>query len=199
MPILASLARVFGRGAPIEEKSFGLTDPQAFGLFALPTVASGVPVTAAKLALPMAGGLVAGIVGGGVAGVIGSLDRVAGGMAAIGDEAKRAGLSATVFQEWKFLADQNRVGVDALVDGFKELSLRADEFILTGKGSSAEAFKRLGFSAESLAQKLKDPSALMLEIMGRLEGLDKRDHRHGYPGVSHGGAGYDYNEAAQRR
>ena len=71
------------------------------------------------------------------------------------------------------MADQNRVGVDALVDGFKELSLRADEFITTGKGSSAEAFTRLGFSAETLAKKLKDPSALMLEIMGRLEGLDK--------------------------
>lgn len=126
-----------------------------------------------KLALPFAGGLLAGVAAGGVAGIVGSLDRVAGGMAAIGDEAARAGLSTQTFQEWKFLADQNRISVDALVDGFKELSLRADEFITTGKGSAAEAFGRLGLSADTLAVKLKDPSELMLEIMGRMEGLDK--------------------------
>lgn len=126
-----------------------------------------------KLALPFAGGLVAGVVGGGVAGIVGNLDRVAQGIAAVGDEAARAGLSSQAFQEWKFVADQNRVSVDALVDGFKELSLRADEFIVTGKGSAAEAFARLGFGADSLAEKLKDPSALMLEILGRMEGLDK--------------------------
>lgn len=126
-----------------------------------------------KLALPFAGGLLAGVAAGGVAGLVGSLDRVAGGMAAIGDEAARAGLSTQTFQEWRFLADQNRISVDALVDGFKELSLRADEFITTGKGSAAEAFGRLGISADTLAVKLKDPSELMLEIMGRMEGLDK--------------------------
>ncbi|TNH41273.1 hypothetical protein [Paracoccus haeundaensis] len=125
------------------------------------------------LAASFAGGLVAGAAVGMFAGVTGSIATTIRSMAELGDEAKRAGLSAQSFQEWKYVADQNRVGVDALVDGFKELSLRADEFITTGKGSSAEAFTRLGFSAETLAKKLKDPSALMLEIMGRLEGLDK--------------------------
>ena len=126
-----------------------------------------------SLAASFAGGVVAGAAVGMFAGVTGSIATTIRSMAELGDEAKRAGLSAQSFQEWKYVADQNRVGVDALVDGFKELSLRADEFITTGKGSSAEAFTRLGLSAEALAQKLKDPSALMLEIMGRLEGLDK--------------------------
>jgi lambda family phage tail tape measure protein len=126
-----------------------------------------------SLAASFAGGAVAGAAVGLFAGVSGSIATTIRSMAELGDEAKRAGLSAQAFQEWKYVADQNRVGVDALVDGFKELSLRADEFITTGKGSSAEAFTRLGFSAETLAKKLKDPSALMLEIMGRLEGLDK--------------------------
>ncbi|TJZ93842.1 hypothetical protein FA743_00775 [Paracoccus gahaiensis] len=125
------------------------------------------------LAASMAGGLVAGAAVGLFAGVTGSISNTVRSMAELGDEAKRAGMSAQSFQEWRFVADQNRVSVDALVDGFKELSLRADEFITTGKGSGADAFTRLGLSADSLKTKLKDPSALMLEIMGRLEGLDK--------------------------
>ena len=119
------------------------------------------------------GGAVAGAAVGLFAGVQGGISSTIRSMAELSDEAKRAGMSAESFQEWKFVADQNRVSVDALVDGFKELSLRADEFITTGKGSGAEAFMRLGIGADTLKTKLKDPSALMLEIMGRLEGLDK--------------------------
>lgn len=91
----------------------------------------------------------------------------------MGDSAKRAGVSFTAFQKLKFVAEQNRVGVDALTDGLKEMNLRADEFILTGKGSSAEAFQRLGYNAEELAKKLKAPDELFLEIIGKLEKLDK--------------------------
>lgn len=94
-------------------------------------------------------------------------------IAEIGDEAKRAGVSAEAFQEWRYVAEQNRIGIDALTDGFKEMSLRADEFIQTGAGPAAEAFGRLGLSATEVAAQLKDPSAMMLELIGRLEGLDK--------------------------
>lgn len=94
-------------------------------------------------------------------------------IAELGDEAKRSGMSLKSFQEWKYVAEQNRIGIDAVVDGFKELNLRADEFITTGGGSAADAFKRIGFTATDLKAKLKDPSALMLEIIGRLEGMDK--------------------------
>lgn len=121
----------------------------------------------------LAGGFLGGVAIGGAAELIGSSREIVRSMAEIGDEAKRAGLSAQAFQEWKFVADQNRVGIDALVDGFKELSLRADEFVTTGMGSGAEAFARLGLRADDLKRKLKDPSALMLEIMKRLEGMDK--------------------------
>ncbi len=133
----------------------------------------GIAATFKRLALPFAGGLVGGIAGAGLTGIAERAHEVARGVAQIGDEAKRAGLSARAFQEWRFVAEQNRIGVDSLVDGFKELSLRADEFIVTGKGSAAEAFQRLGYTGEELARKLKDPSALMLEILGRLEQLDK--------------------------
>ncbi|MDO8985564.1 phage tail tape measure protein [Cypionkella sp.] len=119
-----------------------------------------------KIALPAIAAL-------SVADAVANTRQIVRGMAEIGDAAKRAGVNVEAFQEWQFVADQNRIGIDALTDGFKELSLRADEFIQTGSGSGADAFKRLGFSAVDLEKKLKDPSALMLEIIGRMEGLDK--------------------------
>lgn len=117
-------------------------------------------------------GLVAGIAGG-AGGFLASARAAAQAVAQIGDEAKRAGLNVKAFQELKFVAEQNRLGVDSLVDGLKELNLRADEFVVTGKGSAAEAFARLGYDAATLSEKLRDPSALFTEIIGKLERLDR--------------------------
>lgn len=95
------------------------------------------------------------------------------GIAAVGDEARRAGIEVEAFQQWAFVGEQNRIAVDSLVDGFKELNLRADEFIATGGGSAADAFVRLGYDAAGLGQALEDPSELMLEIIGRLQQFDR--------------------------
>lgn len=121
----------------------------------------------------MAAGFIGGLAAGGIMGILGKGNDLARGIAEIGDEAKRAGLSLKDFQELKYVAEQNRIGVDSLVDGIKELSLRADEFVVTGGGSAAEAFARLGYSAETLRTKLRDPSALFTEIIGKLGQLDR--------------------------
>ncbi|MFC3058819.1 phage tail tape measure protein [Paenirhodobacter populi] len=126
-----------------------------------------------KFAVPFAGGLLGGLAVGGINEGISAVQRLSTEIANVGNEARRAGVSAKSFQEWKFVAEQNRIGVDALVDGLKELNLRADEFAVTGKGSAAEAFQRLGFSAQDVAEKLKDPDAMLQEIFKRLEQLDK--------------------------
>lgn len=118
-------------------------------------------------------GFLGGLVAGGVGELINQVGQVAKGIAAIGDEAKRAGVSAKAFQEWKYVAEQNRIPVDAMVDALKELNLRADEFVVTGKGPAAEAFGRLGISAEQLREKLKQPDKLLLEIIGKVQTLDK--------------------------
>ena len=125
------------------------------------------------LALPLAGGFLGGLAAGGVSAVAGNLRRVTTEIANIGNEARRAGVAVEDFQAWGYVAQQNRISLDALTDGFKELNLRADEFITTGKGSAAEAFTRLGFRADDLARRLSDPSELMLEILGRLQHLDR--------------------------
>src|SRR5690606_26947064 len=98
---------------------------------------------------------------------------IAKGVASIGDEAKRAGLSNKAFQELSHVANTNRIAVDALTDGMKELSLRADEWITTGGGAAAEAFQRLGYSATDLKAKLADPSARLAEIIERVQKLDR--------------------------
>jgi len=118
-------------------------------------------------------GLAGGLVAGGVAGTVTALGRVARGVADIGREAERAGLGVEVFQELGFVAEQNRIPIDALTDGLKELNLRADEFIVTGQGPAAEAFQRLGFAADDLQSRLENPSELFTEIIGRMEQLDQ--------------------------
>ncbi|WP_150132710.1 phage tail tape measure protein [Neorhizobium sp. SOG26] len=119
------------------------------------------------------GGVIGGIAAGGIAGIVSQFRDVANSVAEVGDQAKIAGVSLKSFQELKFVAEQNRIGVDALVDGLKELNLRADEFIVTGGGSAAEAFQRLGLNADTLKAKLSDPSALFTEIIGKLSQLDR--------------------------
>lgn len=118
---------------------------------------------------------VAGLAAGGLAGLVTGFREVASSVAEIGAEAQRAGLSNKAFQELSFAAQQSRVSVDALTDGMKELSLRTDEFIVSGgkTGSAAEAFQRLGYTVDELKQKIKDPSALLTEIIGKVQRLDK--------------------------
>lgn len=118
-------------------------------------------------------GLIGGLAIGGLDQIVGRLAQVAEGVASIGNEAKRAGLSTKAFQELGYVAQQNRIPIDALTDGMKELALRADEFIVTGAGPASEAFRRLGFGATELSNKLEDPSALLVEIISRMEGLSK--------------------------
>jgi hypothetical protein len=120
-----------------------------------------------------AAGLGAGLGAASVGASAVAVRQVARSMAEVGDAAKRAGIDIRTFQELKFVAEQNRVAVDGLVDGMKELQLRADEFIVTGGGAGAEAFERLGYTADELRTKLENPSALFSEIIGKLGQLDR--------------------------
>ncbi len=85
--------------------------------------------------------------------------------------AKRAGMSIKSFQQMKYVAETNRIEVDAMADAFRELNLRANEYAQTGKGSGAEAFAQLGMSPEEVKQRLKDPADFMLEIIDRTRRL----------------------------
>lgn len=120
-----------------------------------------------------AGGLAVGAITAALANLSRSVVATVKDIATIGDQASRTGLGVEAFQELAYVAQQSRIPVDALTDGMKELNLRADEFVVTGGGPAAEAFRRLGYSAEELKVALKDPSALLQDVIGRLESLDK--------------------------
>ncbi|MCB4771811.1 D-alanyl-D-alanine carboxypeptidase family protein [Ancylobacter sp. Lp-2] len=118
-------------------------------------------------------GLRAGLAGLTIAGAFAGLKAVTSDLAQLNAEAKRAGVGAEAFQELAYAAKQSRVGLDALTDGLKELQLRADEFVVTGQGSAAEAFQRLGYTAEDLGKKLAEPDKLFEEIIDKLAKLDR--------------------------
>lgn len=116
-------------------------------------------------------GLATGIVAGGITGLVGQFGAVARSIAEIGDQAKLAGVSVRTFQEWRHVASQARIPVDAMADAFKELAIRADEFATTGKGSAADAFGRIGLSRQEVKERLKDPAELMTLIIERTRQL----------------------------
>lgn len=118
-------------------------------------------------------GLALGLGGVGIAGLFAGAKTAAADLAQIAAEAGKAGVAVGAFQELSYAAKGAMVNVDALTDGLKEMALRADEFVVTGGGSAAEAFQRLGFTADELKKKLADPSALFEEIIEKLGRLDK--------------------------
>ncbi len=135
--------------------------------------AAGVNSGLSNIGKGLVGGIVGGLAIGGLDQIIGRLGSVVKGVADVGRESRRAGVSTKSFQELSYVADVARVPVDALTDSLKELSIRGDEFAMTGKGGGADAFQRLGYSAAQLKDKLRDPSALLTEIFDKVQRLDK--------------------------
>ncbi|MDZ7874367.1 MAG: hypothetical protein U5N27_15280 [Rhizobium sp.] len=113
------------------------------------------------------GAVVAGVGGAAIA-----LKEIANSIAEVDREARKAGVSSKVWQQWTYVAAGTGMSIDGVTDALKELNIRGDEFAKTGKGSAEEAFQRLGYSATDVAQKLKDPSRFLDEIVGKLQQMD---------------------------
>ncbi|MCI5078247.1 hypothetical protein [Oricola sp.] len=107
------------------------------------------------------------------AAIVETIRQVTSSIAEMSGEAEMAGVSFEAFQELRYSTEKSKVSVDALTDGLKEMNLRADEFIETGKGPAAEAFARLGIAATDLKEGLSKPDELFETIIGRLEQLDR--------------------------
>jgi hypothetical protein len=114
------------------------------------------------------GALVAGVGGAAIA-----LKEIADSVAEVDREARKAGVSSKVWQQWTYVATATGMSIDGVTDALKELNIRGDEFAKTGKGSAEEAFQRLGYTATDVAAKLKHPSRFMDEIIGKLQTMDR--------------------------
>ena len=117
--------------------------------------------------LTKGGALVAGVGGAAMA-----LKEIADSIAEVDREARKAGVSSKVWQQWTYVATATGMSIDGVTDALKELNIRGDEFAKTGKGSAQEAFQRLGYTATDVAQKLKDPNRFLDEIIGKLQTMD---------------------------
>jgi len=114
--------------------------------------------------------------GGITAGAVWGTERLVSGVTDLGNEVKnaaeRVGVGTTWLQEWQYVGKQFGVQNDALVDGLKELSLRADEFVVTAGGPAAEAFGRLGIGVEELRKTGGDTAAMFDLVRSRLGNLE---------------------------
>ena len=112
------------------------------------------------------------LAGGAVAAVATSIKQIASTVAEVSREADKARVSTKVWQQWTYVAKATGASVDGVTDALKELNIRGDEFARTGKGSAQEAFERLGYTAADVAERLKDPSRFLDEIIGKVQKLD---------------------------
>jgi len=114
--------------------------------------------------------------GGITAGAVWGTERLVSGVTDLGNEVKnaaeRVGVGTTWLQEWQYVGKQFGVQNDALVDGLKELSLRADEFVMTAGGPAAEAFGRLGINIDDLRKTGGDTAAMFDLVRSRLGSLE---------------------------
>ena len=161
------LEKAMKRGAQVTDQQMGRVEKRA------KTMVVRLDQQFNSLAANFGKGFLAGVGAMGVGGIAGAIQNVAKSFADLGREAKMAGVNVEDFQRWRYVADQNRIGIDALTDGFKELSLRASEYVTTaGKsGSAADAFRQLGLSPQEVQERIKDPSKFMLELIDRVQRL----------------------------
>ncbi len=114
------------------------------------------------------GAVVAGVGGAAIA-----LKEIAGSIAEVEREARKAGVSSKVWQQWTYVATATGMSIEGVTDALKELNIRGDEFARTGKGSGQEWFTTLGYSAEEVGRKLKEPNAFLDELIGKIQKLDR--------------------------
>lgn len=131
--------------------------------------ADGIGSKLEKMFAPFArGGAMVAAVGG----MAVAFREAASSIAEVDREARKAGVTSRVWQQWTYVATATGMSIDGVTDALKELNIRGDEFAKTGKGSAQEAFERLGYTASDVAERLRDPNRFLDEIIGKLQKLD---------------------------
>lgn len=150
-------------------------------------VGSAVANLAGRVAMLGAGiGAMAGVAG---AAILGVTKSMATSGAEVQNWSKRLGVSAEYLQEMQYAASQYGVEQDSLIDGMKELSLRADEWATTSGGGAAEAFERLGLSEDKIKGVMGNTQELFDLVLGQLAKVDNVAKRQRLVDELFGGSG----------
>lgn len=107
----------------------------------------------------------------GAGGAVLALKEIADSVAEVSRESARARVTTQTWQQWRYVAIATGASIDGMTDALKELNIRGAEFAMTGKGSAADAFARLGYTASDVAERLKDPTRFIDELIGKLQKL----------------------------
>ncbi|MFV2949668.1 hypothetical protein [Pseudomonas japonica] len=111
-------------------------------------------------------------IGGTAAASTWGVEHMVSSVADLGNEvrtsAERLGVGTRWLQEWIYAGKQYGIENDALVDGFKELGLRADEFVKTGQGGAAESFQRLGITVKDLRKTAGETDKILDLVRSRM-------------------------------
>lgn len=178
--LTAPLRGMIGKVKAASAGVSGALDKSGLPIFAnrlkgVGTAIGGVGASAGKARDKLLGlGATLGITGTGMVMLVTSM---ASSAAEVQNWSNRLGVSTGYLQEMQYAAGQYGVEQDALIDGMKELSLRADEFALTGKGGGAEAFQRLGLSEKQIKGTMGNTEALfelVTKQLGKVTNVAKR-------------------------
>lgn len=103
--------------------------------------------------------------------------------------ARRLGVSTRFLSEMSFAGRQFGIETEAMVDGMKELSMRTEEFALTGKGPAAEALERIGIGQKEAASAAGDTARLFQVVRDRLSSVQNAASRQRLADELFGGSG----------
>jgi len=121
------------------------------------------------------------IIGGAAAGAVWGMERLVSGVTDAGtavlESSERMSVGTTWLQEWQSVGRQFGVQNEALADGLKELSMRADEFVVTAGGPAADAFKRLGIGMDDLRKTEGRTEAVFDLVRGKLSEVQNAAER----------------------
>ena len=95
----------------------------------------------------------------------------------LGQLSERLGVSIEFLQTWRRVAADLGIENEALRDGLKELSLRADEFAQSDKGPAADVFDRLGLSQSQIQRVKGDTEALFNLVLQNVRNVQGQAER----------------------
>lgn len=90
---------------------------------------------------------------------------------------KRLNVNAEAFQATAYAAKSFGIEQDQLADGMKELSMRAGEFALTGKGSFKDVASQLGLTRAQVKSYGNDVNGLFDLVRDKLAGIQNQGQR----------------------
>ncbi|OHC13191.1 MAG: hypothetical protein A2002_01275 [Pseudomonadales bacterium GWC1_66_9] len=171
-PLRGMLGRVQQAASGIRERLVDLSNRSGLPILAerFRDVGTAARDLVARVAAVGAG--IAAMTAAGAAAIVGLTASVAESGKELQQWSGRLGISVESLQELQYAAASFGMESDALIDSLKELSLRSDEFAISGGGEAAEAFERIGLTDKQIKATMGDTEKLFNLVLTQLRKVD---------------------------